>query len=184
MPFQQSAQKLCTSATIVPHPAQRGGSAKSSAHRAPARNVSVTICILSLETGHRTSAAVSSLFDMELRALRRDRAARMGPELFLFERAFADCLERLALMPRRFDRALLIGCPDAEWPKRLGGLVQSVDVRDPGPLFARAAGGETIIEDAWTPAPETYDLVLAIGTLDTVNDLPRALLAIRLATVA
>jgi NADH dehydrogenase [ubiquinone] 1 alpha subcomplex assembly factor 5 len=139
--------------------------------------------ILSRGTGHRTSAAVSSLFDMELRALRRDRAARMGPELFLFERAFADCLERLALVPRRFDRALLIGCPDAEWPKRLGEFARSVNVRDPGPLFAGAAGGETIIEDAWTPTPDAYDLVFAIGTLDTVNDLPRALMAIRLAMV-
>jgi hypothetical protein len=35
------------------------------------------------------------LFDIELRASRRDRAARGGTELFLFERAFADCLERL-----------------------------------------------------------------------------------------
>ena len=35
--FQQSGQKLCTSATMVPHPAQRGGSAKSSAQRAQVR---------------------------------------------------------------------------------------------------------------------------------------------------
>jgi hypothetical protein len=118
---------------------------------------------------------------MDLRALRRDRAARIGPELFLFERAFADCLERLALVQRRFARALLIGCPDPQWPARLGESCQSVDVRDPGPLFAKAAGGEAIIEDAWVPSPASYDLVLAIGTLDTVNDLPRALMTVRLA---
>jgi hypothetical protein len=35
------------------------------------------------------------LFDMRLRSMRRDRAARTGPELFLHERAFADVLERL-----------------------------------------------------------------------------------------
>jgi len=29
MRFQQSGQKLCTSLTIVPQPAHRGGSAKS-----------------------------------------------------------------------------------------------------------------------------------------------------------
>ena len=52
------------------------------------------------------------LFDMKLRALRRDRAARIGPELFLFDRIFDDCLERLALVNRRFERALLIGCPN------------------------------------------------------------------------
>jgi NADH dehydrogenase [ubiquinone] 1 alpha subcomplex assembly factor 5 len=136
---------------------------------------------LSRETGHRTSAAVSVLFDMELRALRRDRAARIGPELFLVERAFADCLERLALVQRRFGRALLIGCPDPPWAERLGEFCDSVVVRDPGPLFAKAAGGEIIIEDAWVASPASYDLVLALATLDTVNDLPRALMTLRLA---
>ena len=116
---------------------------------------------------------------MGLRALRRDRAARTGPELFLLERAFADCLERLALMQRRFDRALLIGCPDAGWPQRLREFAADVDVRDPGPEFARAAGGTPIIEDAWEPPDRCYELVLAIGTLDTVNALPPALGLIR-----
>ena len=32
-----------------------------------------------------------------------------------------------------------------------------------------------IIEDLWEPPEGAYDLVLAIGTLDTVNDLPLAL---------
>ena len=111
---------------------------------------------------------------MQLRALRRDRAARIGPELFLFERAFADCLDRLALMQRRFERGLLIGCPDPDWPTRLREFVNDVEVRDPGRLFAEAAAGDTIVEDGWTPASGYYDLILAIGTLDTVNDLPRA----------
>ena len=114
---------------------------------------------------------------MRLRAERRDRAARQGVELFLLERAFEDCLERIALVQRKFGKALLIGCPDASWPERLGG---DVDVLDPGALFAAAAGGRQIVEDQWEPAAE-YDLVLAIGTLDTLNDLPRALLAIRTA---
>jgi NADH dehydrogenase [ubiquinone] 1 alpha subcomplex assembly factor 5 len=118
---------------------------------------------------------VSVPFEVELRALRRDRAARTGPELFLFERVFADCLERLALMGRGFERALLIGCPDPGWPRRLGQFAQHVEVCDPGPLFADAGRGRTIVEDNWTPAPKIYDLVIAIGTLDTVNDMPRAL---------
>jgi hypothetical protein len=117
---------------------------------------------------------VHELFDMELRALRRDRAARTGPELFLHERAFTDCLDRIALVPRRFQRALLIGCPDPKWPARLGEVVGEVTVRDPGPLFAAASGGQAIAEDYWEPPEADYDLVLAIGTLDTVNDLPLA----------
>ena len=114
-----------------------------------------------------------------MRALRRDRAARTGPELFLHERAFEDCLERIAAMQRQFGRALLIGCPDANWPKRIGAFAGFVEVRDPGALFADRVGGQTIAEDAWEPAAGTFDLVVAIGTLDTVNDLPLALRLVR-----
>lgn len=121
------------------------------------------------------------LFDMKVRAIHRDRAARRGAELFLFERAFDDCLERLLLMERRFNRALLIGCPDPTWRQRLEAVVEEVVVRDPGSLFAAAAGGETIVEDAWEPPADAFDLVLAVGTLDTVNDLPLALRLIRYA---
>jgi hypothetical protein len=133
------------------------------------------IPFLSLAAAHRTSAVVPELFDMKLRALRRDRAARTGLELFLFDRVFADCLERMALMNRPFERALLIGCPDPGWAERLRAIAAEVDVRDPGPQFANAAGGDIIIEDAWEPDSQAYDLVVAIGTLDTVNDLPLAL---------
>jgi NADH dehydrogenase [ubiquinone] 1 alpha subcomplex assembly factor 5 len=143
--------------------------------RSTLRALLAIMSILSRGKAHRTSAAMPQLFDMELRALRRDRAARIGPELFLFERAFADCLDRLALMQRRFERGLLIGCPDADWPTRLGEFVDDVEVRDPGRLFANAAAGETIVEDGWTSASDENDLILAVGTLDTVNDLPRAL---------
>jgi len=134
---------------------------------------------LSPAAAHRTSAAVPDLFDMKLRALRRDRAARIGPEFFLFERVFDDCLERIALMDRRFDRALLIGCPDPGWPERLRAVAEAVDARDPGPSLAKAVGGATIVEDAWGSDEGVYDLVLAIGTLETVNDLPLALRLVR-----
>lgn len=122
---------------------------------------------------------VPELFDMTLRRMRRDRAARAGPELFLLERAFDDCLERIELMSRRFERALLIGCPDARWPQRLSAVASRVDARDPGCLFAAAANAATIVEDTWEPPAGAYDLVVAIGTLDTVNDLPIAIRLIR-----
>jgi hypothetical protein len=121
------------------------------------------------------------IFDMELRALRRDRAARLGPELFLHERVFEDCLDRLGMVKRSFRSALLVGCPDPSWAERLSAVCPHVDVVDPGALFAKRSGGRVVVEDSWSPEPGTYDLCLAIGTLDTVNDLPRALLTLRFA---
>jgi len=116
---------------------------------------------------------------MELRASRRDRAFRRGRELFLAERAFADCLDRIGLMRRRFRSALLIGCPDPRWRERLGEFVDEIAVIDPGPAFARAANGVVANEDELAGAAASDDLCVAVGTLDTVNDLPRALARLR-----
>lgn len=116
---------------------------------------------------------------MRLRALRRDRAFRSGPALFLHERAFDDCLDRLSLIARQFQSALLVGCPDPGWPDRIRARVREVDVIDPGPLFATAAGGRVVDEEQWTSNAASYDLVVAIGTLDTVNDLPAMLRRLR-----
>lgn len=128
---------------------------------------------------HVPTDAPTEIFDMELRALRRDRAFRAGPELFLYDRAFEDCLDRLALIHRQFRSALLLGCPDPGWHDRLERFVEAVEVADPGPLFAEAAGGRCIVEDQGDPPARAYDLIVAIGTLDTVNDLPRALRLLR-----
>lgn len=116
---------------------------------------------------------------MKARALRRDRAARLKPELFLYQRAFDDCLQRLSLVQRTFERALLIGAPDPGWAHGLRAFATEIAVRDPGSLFAERAGGEMLVEDFWEAPAGCYDLVLAVGTLDTVNDLPLAFRLIR-----
>jgi NADH dehydrogenase [ubiquinone] 1 alpha subcomplex assembly factor 5 len=100
----------------------------------------------------------ADLFDPELLKLRRERAARMRGDRFLLERTFADCIERIGLISRKFGRALLLGCADPGWAERLGEFAGRVDVDE---------------------ISGTYDLVLSIATLDTVNDLPLALAALR-----
>lgn len=119
------------------------------------------------------------LFDRRRRGLVRDRAARLGPELFLHERAFAECLDRLADIPRRFDRALLIGVPDPGWLIRLRAYAGTVEALDPGAQFAAASGATQVDEDRHDYGTARFDLVVAIGTLDTVNALGPALAAIR-----
>lgn len=99
--------------------------------------------------------------------------------MFLFNRAFDDCIERLQDIARPFDRALLIGCPSPDWPNRLRQFVREIEVVDPGSRFAQAAGGEQVEEDRFDFGEERYDLCIAIGTLDSVNDLPLALQSIQ-----
>jgi hypothetical protein len=96
----------------------------------------------------------------------------------LHQRAFGDCLDRLGDVRRTFGDALLIGCPDPVWRSSLEKIVPNVAVVDPGPLFAAAAGGRFGDEDLIDLPLTAYDLCLAVGTLDTVPDLQRALLAI------
>jgi hypothetical protein len=99
--------------------------------------------------------------------MRLDRAFRRGPELFLHERSFEDILDRLSLIRRKFGRALLIGRFEAVWRDRLLGYAQSVDAIDPDALL--------------TVEPGAYDLCVAASGLDTVEDLPNALLTFRFA---
>lgn len=133
-------------------------------------------CPLSPEPRRRTSSPVThELFDRRLRAMRRDRAARIGPELLLYDRAFQECLDRLSDILRPFERCLLIGCPSPDWLIRLGKFALDVDAVDPGALFAAAAGGQQIEEDRFDFGEDRYDLAIAVGTLDTVNELPLAL---------
>jgi hypothetical protein len=110
---------------------------------------------------------VSGLFDQRLRVMRLERALRRGPELFLHERSFEDILDRLSLIRRRFDRALLIGRFEAAWRDRLLAFAQAVDVIDADALL--------------TLEPGAYELCVAASGLDTVEDLPNALLTIRFA---
>lgn len=125
-------------------------------------------CVLSPLVRRRTSAAVTTdLFDQRLRAMRLERALRRGLELFLHERAFDDILDRLSFVQRRFEAALLVGRMEPGWRESFLRHVESVDVVDADALSS--------VE------PASYDLCVAVGELDMVNDLPRALLTIRLA---
>ena len=107
----------------------------------------------------------TDLFDRDLLAMRRARARTRGAETFLHERALEDIFERLSFVQRKFERALVIGDVEREWRDRLP--VQSVDRID--------------LDQIMTIEPGSYDLCIAVGELDTANDLPQVLLAVRVA---
>jgi len=121
-----------------------------------------------------------AIFDRRLRRLRRDRAApRFGEHGFLIEHMADELAERLTMVTRTFDRALVLGSHDGRIAPRFVAPGRRIFSADPGFTFARMSGGVQCDEDRLPFADASFDLVVAVGTLDSVNDLPGALSLIR-----
>jgi SAM-dependent methyltransferase len=120
------------------------------------------------------------IFDRSLRARRRDRMMpHFAEHDFLYRAMLDELLDRLGDVQRDLPEALVIGCPDDSARKALEAMGKQVVCVDPGFLAARAQRGVQADEDALPFADESFDLVLACGTLDSVNDLPGALILLR-----
>ncbi|HEX2764063.1 MAG TPA: methyltransferase domain-containing protein [Allosphingosinicella sp.] len=119
-------------------------------------------------------------FDRRLRRLRRDRAApRFGEADYLFRAAADELIERLAMVRRDFRRALDLGCAGGYLTGRLREHGLEIVPADAGAAFAVSADGVQAEEDRLPFEPQSFDLVVSVGVLDTVNDLPGALIQIR-----
>lgn len=88
-------------------------------------------------------------------------------------------LERLGDVTRIFHDVLLVGCPDNSAREALLNMGKKVTCCDPGGVNSAAIGGIQSDEDALPFAPDSFDLILACDTLDSVNDLPGALIVMR-----
>lgn len=90
-----------------------------------------------------------------------------------------ELIARLGLVQRQFSRALILGYAG----EPLSAVLISRDVTpiliDSGYGFARLGHGIQCDEDRLAVRDASVDLVIAAGTLDTVNDLPGALTLIR-----
>ena len=87
--------------------------------------------------------------------------------------------DRLAFVSRTFSDVLIIG-PIAKYADQI------LDARNAKPTIAALSdietlriGGSAIIEDSLPFAPGSFDLIISAGTLDSVNDLPGALIQLR-----
>ncbi len=119
-------------------------------------------------------------FDRRLRRLRRDRAiGRFAEADYLHRLAADELIERLGFVKRDFRRALDLGCAGGYLTRRLRERGLDVTPCDSGFGFARAASGVQADEDRLPFADGAFDLIVSVGALDGVNDLPGALILIR-----
>jgi NADH dehydrogenase [ubiquinone] 1 alpha subcomplex assembly factor 5 len=115
------------------------------------------------------------IFDRRRRiALRYRAASRCSHQMFMWDHLAKDIAERLAVVSREFEDVLIIG-----------PLVEYADIllaeRDCRITKNRPRGADDnhVEEDRIPFALGSFDLVISAGTLDSVNDLPGALVQIR-----
>lgn len=117
------------------------------------------------------------IFDRAARRRARDRAApNYATYGFLRAAMLEGVQDRLSLVTRRFTSVLDLGCFDGAFAPPAGAHVTRSDA---GPAFARAARGVQCDEDHLPFADASFDLIVSAGVLDTVNDLPGALVLAR-----
>lgn len=124
-----------------------------------------------------THTSPPELFDRNARAIRRDRTAGRD-EAFFTGLIIDELLDRLETVKRDFQAALIIGA-EARLLAMISAHGIAVTVADPSGKRVALQGGTRVEEDSLPFAPASFDLVIAAGLLDTVADLPGALLLIR-----
>lgn len=120
------------------------------------------------------------IFNRSARRQLRSRMLRYPAEdRWIVTRMAEDLLDRLDAVRVPLKKALLIGGDHAGLSSALAERGISCVSADPGFAMPSAAGGVVCDEDRLPFADGSFDLVMAIGTLDTVSDLPGALVLIR-----
>jgi NADH dehydrogenase [ubiquinone] 1 alpha subcomplex assembly factor 5 len=119
------------------------------------------------------------IFDRRRRQAVRDRAGWRRSDTFMWSYIADDLAERLVSVMRTFEHVLIIGPVAAFQNKILGERQCTVSVAPLSASEAATSGSAVIEEDRQPFSPASFDLVISAGTLDSVNDLPGALVQIR-----
>jgi SAM-dependent methyltransferase len=121
------------------------------------------------------------VFDRLLLRRRRRRALKLGPATFLIDRVADDLADRLAAVLRRFAVAADLGTPTGALRRLLAPRVDALIAVDADALALRDDAGPKVVadEEALPFADGSLDLVVSALALQSVNDLPGALVQVR-----
>lgn len=119
------------------------------------------------------------IFDRKRRRAFRERAGQMGGGSFLWDYIADDLAERLALVSRQFDNVLIVGPVAALAEVVMGERNCKVVTASLSSSEAMGSGNLVIEEDRLPFDAASVDLIISAGTLDSVNDLPGALVQMR-----
>ena len=118
------------------------------------------------------NAAAPPIFDSKRRMAMRARAADRGAKRsFLLGHMADELSDRLAFVSRSFERVLIVG------------PVAALSARILGDRSASVTANIMADEEQLPYPPASFDLIVSAGTLDSVNDLPGALIQLRRALV-
>lgn len=109
------------------------------------------------------------------RARMRRRQQGAAPARYLADDMVEDVLERLGFLRHQPTSALVVGDVTGALGAALRAQGVAVTAADPAP----SCGEMALDEERPLPLAQKLDLIASMGTLDTVNDLPGALLHIR-----
>ncbi|MGB5722945.1 MAG: methyltransferase domain-containing protein [Parasphingorhabdus sp.] len=123
---------------------------------------------------------VPEVFNRKRRRIVRDRAyARAMGADFLSQIMADEILERLDIVKRTFRRALIIGLAGEGLGRELQTRGMKVVIADSSDRVVKSLSGVICDDDRLPFADHSFDLIINIGSLDTVNDLPGALVLLR-----
>jgi SAM-dependent methyltransferase len=120
------------------------------------------------------------LFSSARHRAQRDRLARMAEDANFLAPIIAETLlDRLAMVTRDFPRTLVVGAHDAALIDHLRATGTDVSIVEAAPRLAARTGAIAVEADAIDLPFESVDLIVWPGGLDSVNDVPGALLRLR-----
>ncbi|UDQ89076.1 class I SAM-dependent methyltransferase [Xanthobacter autotrophicus] len=127
-----------------------------------------------------SETAPHHVFDRNLLRRRLARAAALGPETFLLERAAEDVADRLLAVKRTFSTAVDLGTPTAALATALSGHPAVERLIRAAPLAHDLVPPAVVADEEALPfAAGSLDLVVSALALQSVNDLPGVLAQVR-----